>query len=73
MSNCTAVVLGGDLYVERRSKMPPQIPVALAGVAGTLAVGLHFLFVTGKPRRSRDDHRADHSRGAACVPRQADS
>uniref|UniRef100_A0A7S3R6S7 Uncharacterized protein n=1 Tax=Dunaliella tertiolecta TaxID=3047 RepID=A0A7S3R6S7_DUNTE len=32
-----AVVLGGDLYVERRSKMPPQIPVALAGVAGTLA------------------------------------
>jgi len=36
--NLTVAVLGGDLYVERRSKLPPQLPAALAGVAGTVAV-----------------------------------
>jgi len=34
----TAAVLGGDLYVERRSKLPPSFLFALAGIAGTAAV-----------------------------------
>jgi hypothetical protein len=33
------VVLGGDLYVERRSKLPPAPLAAAAGAVGTLAVG----------------------------------